>query len=129
MKSAISCEDKMVVKDAPSNGPVASDPYAAVDISADADRDGGELTRYALVDFTRMLASRVYIILALVSVAVVGALMSPYFLTGDNVNNIVLTGAVISVLAVGQFMVIVTAGIDLSVGAVAALATVVAATL
>ena len=44
--------------------------------------------------------------------------MSPYFFVAQNVENIVLTGPVISGLAVGLFMVIVTAGIDLSVGAV-----------
>lgn len=74
-----------------------------------------------------ILAKRAFIILALIGVGFIGALMSPYFLTPSNIQNIVLTGAVISVLAVGQYMVIVTAGIDLSVGAVTALATVVAA--
>lgn len=101
----------------------------ALDLDADRFADDGASVGYGFGDFTRMLASRAYIALALVSVGVVGALMSPYFLTRDNFNNIVLTGAVISVLAVGQFIVIVTAGIDLSVGAVTALATVVAAKL
>lgn len=65
----------------------------------------------------------------IVLVLVVGFILSPYFLTLQNFRNIVITGAVVSVLAVGQFMVIVTAGIDLSVGAVVALSSVVAATL
>jgi len=69
------------------------------------------------------LASGVVIVL------VVGYILSPYFLTAQNFRNIVVTAAVVSVLAVGQFLVIVTAGIDLSVGAVVALATVVAATM
>jgi ribose transport system permease protein len=119
----------MVSKDARSHNSAARDLNVAVSMDADAYGDGAEPTRYGLGDLTRMLASRAYIMLALVGVGVIGALMSPYFLTGDNVNNIVLTGAVISVLAVGQFVVIVTAGIDLSVGAVTALATVVAAKL
>jgi ribose transport system permease protein len=76
-----------------------------------------------------ILAGRAVLILALAAVCAIGALLSPYFLTTSNMENIVLTGAVISVLAVGQYMVIVTAGIDLSVGAIAALATVVAAKL
>lgn len=62
-------------------------------------------------------------------VSIVGASLSPFFLTEANLRNIVITGSVVSVLAVGQFIVIVTAGIDLSVGAVAALATVVSAVL
>lgn len=76
-----------------------------------------------------LLLKRSFVIAALIFVGIVGQLLSPYFFTAQNVENIVLTGAVISVLAVGQFMVIVTAGIDLSVGAVTALATVVAAKL
>ncbi|NMR21696.1 ABC transporter permease [Cellulomonas fimi] len=62
-------------------------------------------------------------------VLVIGALLSPYFLSEANFRNILITGAVVSVLAVGQFMVIVTAGIDLSVGAVASFSTVASAVL
>ncbi len=68
--------------------------------------------------------SYVPILLALVVVMIIGSFASPYFLTGRNLQNIILTGAIVSILAIGQFMVIVTAGIDLSVGAIAALATV-----
>jgi ribose transport system permease protein len=66
-------------------------------------------------------------VVGIAAVVLVGFALSPYFLTGNNLRNIVITGAVVSVLAVGQFMVIVTAGIDLSVGAVTALSTVLAA--
>jgi ribose transport system permease protein len=100
-----------------------------LNMDADSRAAEGADIRYGVAGVMRVLASRAYIVLALVSVGAVGALMSPYFLTRDNFDNIVLTGAVISVLAVGQFMVIVTAGIDLSVGAVTALATVVVAKL
>ncbi len=55
--------------------------------------------------------------------------VSPFFLTGRNLQNVLVTGSVVAVLAVGQFVVIVTAGIDLSVGSIAALATVIAALL
>jgi ribose transport system permease protein len=70
-----------------------------------------------------------YVLLGIVATILIGALLSPFFLTGNNFRNILLTGSVVSVLAVGQFLVIVTRGIDLSVGAVMAMATVIAAAL
>ena len=76
----------------------------------------------------RMLTSS-YLFIILLIAAFIGTQVSPFFLTGRNLQNIVVTAAVVSVLAVGQFMVIVTAGIDLSVGSIAALATVIAAVL
>ncbi|WP_433618088.1 ABC transporter permease [Dactylosporangium sp. CA-139114] len=66
---------------------------------------------------------------SIIAVLVVGNLLSPYFLTSNNFRNILITGSVVSVLAVGQFMVIVTAGIDLSVGAIASFSTVLSAVL
>lgn len=68
-------------------------------------------------------------LLTVLAVLLIGSALSPYFLTEANFRNILVTGAVVSILAVGQFLVIVTAGIDLSVGAVASLATVVSAVL
>ncbi|WP_214367682.1 ABC transporter permease [Pseudonocardia sp. H11422] len=66
---------------------------------------------------------------ALVLVLVVGAFLSPFFLTADNMVNVVETAAVIGLLAVGQGFVIIAggAGIDLSVGAALAFAAVVGA--
>ncbi|MDR0959137.1 MAG: ABC transporter permease [Propionibacteriaceae bacterium] len=46
---------------------------------------------------------------------------TPHFLTGPNLLNVGIQAAAIAVLAFGQTFVIVTAGIDLSVGSVAAL--------
>lgn len=79
--------------------------------------------------FMRAAASRAYLLAGLAVVIAIGAALSPFFLTSRNFSNVVVTGSVISILAVGQFMVIVTAGIDLSVGSVAALASVIAAVL
>jgi ribose transport system permease protein len=70
-----------------------------------------------------------YVLLGIVATIIIGALLSPYFLTANNFRNILLTGSIVSVLAVGQFLVIVTRGIDLSVGSTAALATVITAAL
>ena len=52
--------------------------------------------------------------------------LSPYFFTLDNLLEITIQAAVIALLAVGQTFVILSAGIDLSVGAVLAASSVVA---
>jgi ribose transport system permease protein len=70
-----------------------------------------------------------YLLWVLVGTFVLGSIVSPYFMTQRNVGNVLTFSAVISVIAVGQFFVVVTGGIDLSVGAIAALTTVVAAVL
>ncbi|WP_454296438.1 ABC transporter permease [Salana multivorans] len=72
---------------------------------------------------------QVYLVGVFVAVAVVGSLASPYFLTMRNIENIVVAASVVAVLGVAQFFVVVTRGIDLSVGLIAALATVIAAVL
>lgn len=46
---------------------------------------------------------------------------SPFFLTGTNISAIFVQMSVIAIITVGQVMVIITAGIDLSVSAVVAL--------
>src|SRR5260221_10651123 len=66
---------------------------------------------------------------ALVVIGIVLTIMSPHFLTYVNLSEVVVDAAVTAILAVGQTLVILTAGIDLSVGAVAALAGVVGAQL
>ena len=55
------------------------------------------------------------------------ALTTPVFLTSRNIGNVFSQTAVIAVLALGQLLVIVTRGIDLSVGATVALSSVVGA--
>ena len=53
--------------------------------------------------------------------------LTPVFLTSRNIGNLLAQSAVICVLAMGQLLVIVTRGIDLSVGSTLALGTVVGA--
>lgn len=62
---------------------------------------------------------------ALIVVFVVLSVASPEFLTADNLFNIGSQTAVVAVIAIGMTLVIITAGIDLSVGSVAAFAGVV----
>jgi ribose transport system permease protein len=54
---------------------------------------------------------------------------TPNFLTERNIPNLLRQGSMIAILALGQTFVIITAGIDLSVGAIAGFCTVVIAML
>ncbi len=69
------------------------------------------------------------IVLGLLCVAIVLSLLEPRFLTAQNLTNIMRQTSVIGIMAVGMTFVILTAGIDLSVGSVLALSGVVCASL
>ena len=64
-------------------------------------------------------------VLILLILAAVISLLTPNFLKPGNLSNILAQTAVIAIVAIGQQLVILTRGIDLSVGANLALATVV----
>jgi ribose transport system permease protein len=68
-------------------------------------------------------------LIALILLAVYLSFSTPYFLTVSNVVNVTRQSSITAILAVGQTFVILTAGIDLSVGAIAALAASVSAVL
>ncbi|MGE5605415.1 MAG: ABC transporter permease [Bacteroidota bacterium] len=61
-------------------------------------------------------------LLGLFILCAVVSLLSPVFFTIDNLMNIVLQVAVLAVLAIGSTFVILTGGIDLSVGSIMGLA-------
>jgi len=63
-------------------------------------------------------------LLILVALALAVSLLTPNFLKPGNLSNILAQSAVIAIVALGQHLVILTRGIDLSVGANLALATV-----
>jgi len=67
------------------------------------------------------------ILLAVVGEVVVFTLLAPQFLTADNLINVALSIAITGILAVGMTFVILTGGIDLSIGSVLAVAGIVAA--
>jgi len=67
--------------------------------------------------------------LILIGLICVLSFLSPVFLTPRNIGNILAQTAVITVVAMGQHLVILTRGIDLSVGSNLALASVVGALL
>lgn len=72
-----------------------------------------------------LLAVRSGPLIILAVLVIVMASLSPYFLTTTNIINVGVQAAPIAVLALGQFFIILTKGIDLSVGAVAALSSVI----
>jgi ribose/xylose/arabinose/galactoside ABC-type transport system permease subunit len=78
---------------------------------------------------SRQRLAEYIILVAIIVEAVVFATITPQFLSVPNLVNVALSIAITGILAVGMTMVILTGGIDLSVGSVVALAGVVAATL
>ena len=68
-------------------------------------------------------------LLGLLILCLVLWVLTPYFLTLSNLLNIVEQSSVIAIMAAGMTFVIITAGIDLSVGSVLALSGVVMASL
>jgi ribose/xylose/arabinose/galactoside ABC-type transport system permease subunit len=69
------------------------------------------------------------LVFAFVIWCVVVTILEPAFLTTSNLLNVLRQISIVSVIAIGAFLAILTGGIDLSVGSVAALAGVVAAIL
>ena len=77
----------------------------------------------------RDLVSRYGIVIVLIALVVFFSIMSPAFLTADNIFNILRQVAIVGIVAVGMTMVLLTGGIDLSVGSIIGVAGVLAATL
>ena len=75
----------------------------------------------------RILLGRLAPLLGLVILCVVLSLTSPHFLTADNLVNVLRQSSVNALLALGQLVVIITAGIDLSIGSILGLSSVVLA--
>ncbi|HRY54474.1 MAG TPA: ABC transporter permease [Spirochaetia bacterium] len=63
------------------------------------------------------------VILSLILLSLVMAVLSPRFLTVDNLTNVASQAAVSAIISCGMFLAILTGGIDLSVGSVLALST------
>jgi ribose/xylose/arabinose/galactoside ABC-type transport system permease subunit len=64
--------------------------------------------------------------LVLVALIVVTAILSPAFLTANNISNMLLQAAPLGIVVIGQVLVILVRGLDLSVASVMATAAVVA---
>jgi ribose transport system permease protein len=55
------------------------------------------------------------------AICVVFSILSPYFLTLNNLSNIGKTLSVVGIVAIGETLVLISGGVDISVGSVAAL--------
>ncbi|MFL6211272.1 MAG: ABC transporter permease [Pyrinomonadaceae bacterium] len=82
-------------------------------------------TRLRWLNWQRM--AEYVIVVAIIIEAIVFAVVAPQFFSVPNLVNVALSIAITGIMAVGMTCVILTGGIDLSVGSVAALAGVVAA--
>lgn len=60
-------------------------------------------------------------LIGLVLLLILASLLSPYFLTFNNIINVLRQISIVAIISVGMTYVIITGGIDLSVGSVAAL--------
>jgi ribose transport system permease protein len=74
-------------------------------------------------------ASQFLIVVAVLAECLIFSVLSPSFLTVENFVNVALQIAIYGMLAVGMTLVIITGGIDLSVGSVVALSGVATASL
>lgn len=80
------------------------------------------------LDLRRLLLSREVIVAAMiVIVGIAATIASPYFLTTANMKNVVIGMSIEMVVAIGLTIVLLSGGIDLSVGSVVALSAVVIA--
>src|SRR5690554_5840127 len=70
---------------------------------------------------------RLWSVLLLAIIMAVLAVLNPLFLSPVNLGNVGLEASVVAILALGQLLVIITAGIDLSVGSVIAMSSVLGA--
>lgn len=80
-------------------------------------------------DRRRLLIQEYGIFLAFLLLSVILSFSNEYFLTAGNISNVLLQTSINGVLAIGMTFVILTRGIDLSVGSVVALAGITSASL
>ena len=85
--------------------------------------------RASALDSIGRLISRYGILIALVLIVLVLSVSSENFLTAGNLTNVLRQVSINGILAVGMTFVILTGGIDLSIGSVLAFAGMVGASL
>lgn len=85
--------------------------------------------RSEMLDRGMVLLRRAGVVPALGLLILIGALSSPNFLTVANFRDVLTTGSIVGVLAIGEALVILAggAGIDLSVGATMTISAIIAA--
>jgi ribose transport system permease protein len=90
---------------------------------------GGDRTAAGGALTTALWALRAGPAIMLAIVVLAATLSTPLFMTTRNLGNVLDASAMIAVLGIGQLLVIITRGIDLSVGSTVALSTVLGAML
>src|SRR4051812_26896099 len=68
----------------------------------------------------KVLIRKLLPFISFVTLFTVLSILSPYFLTIDNLSSVARQTAVINIIAIGMTLVIISGGIDLSVGSVLA---------
>jgi ribose transport system permease protein len=106
---------------APSTPEQPSAPHEAGE-----DQSAARTSRFRLLNLS-LRVFRIGPLLILLGLILAMRELSPVFFTTDNAGNVLGQSAAIAVLSIGQLMVILTRGIDLSVGSTIALASVVGA--
>ena len=76
------------------------------------------------IDWKKLLVKNSKYILLVVMV-IVSALVSNKFFTSTNISNLFKQNAAVGIVALGELVVILTGGIDLSVGAIVSMTTVI----
>ena len=79
--------------------------------------------------FLSLLGRQLGTLFGLIGLCLILWILSPYFLTVSNLLNIVEQSSVISINAIGRTFVIISSGIDLSVGSILAFSGVIMASL
>ena len=92
---------------------------------APAVNDGAAITTRRRFDPARLLQDQGLIVVVLIF-GLVLSLLSPTFLTPTNLTNLLLQASTLGVMALGMTFVIIGAGIDLSVGGIPAIVSVLA---
>lgn len=77
--------------------------------------------------FKRFLIEGGYLLLILIVILIAFGIASPFFFSATTLTNILLQSSMIGCIALGETLVIITAGIDLSLGAMVGVAAVVSA--
>jgi len=97
-------------------------------VAVAADHGGREAARARARALTSLI-SRNGALVVLVLVVVLGTLLVPSFGSADNLRNVALAASFIGIIAAGMTFVIISGGIDLSVGSTYALAVILSASL
>jgi ribose transport system permease protein len=103
---------------------VTTDEQARVEQAAEVAGTAGPLQSVRRNAVLSVMLRNVGLVIVLLLLVVIGTITSDNFLTSDNLRNILVSSSVIGVVVVGMTFVIIGGGIDLSVGALVALASV-----